>query len=136
MIKKISTLLTVFLTASVMLMGCSGGSDSGSRPEDTVKAFLDEVNEGNIQGGKLYFSGEYAGGYDQYDEDKLNTLFPPGSIQEVTFKNVETMGDRATVTAIIKRNGQSDYETSLILVKKSGQWKIDYDGFSWPFQVK
>lgn len=122
------------LIASMSFGGCGGGSRSG--PEATVKAFLDEINKGDIQAGKLYFSGEYSGGYDKYDEKKLTALFPHGSITNATFSNVKVMGDRATLTVTIQRKTGSDYASNLSMVKKQGQWKIDYDGTTWPFEVR
>lgn len=67
--------VVVFLYILVIACVCLAGCGEGSGPQETVKAFLDEVNKGNIQGGKLYFSGQYSGGYDPYDEKKLSTLF-------------------------------------------------------------
>lgn len=132
--KRAVVLPCICVLACVVLAGC--GSDSSSGPQATVKAFLDEVNKGDIQAGKLYFSGEYSGGYDEYDSNNLEKLFPPGSIKNVSFSNVKVIGERATLTVTIQRNIGNNYVANLSMVKKQGQWKIDYDGMTWPFEVE
>lgn len=125
-----SIYLLLFFVA--LITGCGGSSS----PEGSVKAFLDEVNKGNTESAKEYFSGEYKGGYDNHDKNKLERIFPPGSIRAVTFANVNAVGETATLNVTIERSTGVPYSTTLKMVRKDGEWKIQYDGWHWPFPVK
>ena len=85
---------------------------------------------------KLHFTGDYAGGFDEFDQKHLETSFPIGTIEDVTFDNVNRDGDRANLDVTVQRGGKSTYMTSVSLVRTSDAWKIDYDGFNWPFPPK
>lgn len=130
--KQVSLAITLFLVGISLMIGCS----KTSTPGGTVKAFLEEVNKGNTELAKVYFSGQYSGGYDEHDKKKLEKNFPAGSIKNISFSNIKVVGESATLTVTVERKNGSPYTTNLSMVKKSGDWKINYDGWSWPFPVK
>ena len=130
---KKSILVNVCLLFSLLIVaGCS----KTSSPEGTVKTFLQEVNKGNTESAKVYFSGQYSGGYDEYDREKLEKNFPAGSIKSMSFTNVKVVGESANLTVTIERTNGSPYTANLSMVKKGDDWKINYDGWNWPFPVK
>lgn len=130
--KRSSLLFFILAMVICLVVGCS----KTSTPEGTVKAFLEEVNKGNTESAKVYFSGQYSGGYDEFDKKKLEEIFPAGSIKDVTFSNVKIVGESANLTITVIKTNRSPYTTNLSMVKKGGEWKINYDGWNWPFSVK
>jgi hypothetical protein len=105
-----------------------------SSPEGTIKAFFDEVNKGNTQTAKVYFSGQYSGGYDESDRNALEHNFPAGSIKNVIITNVKIIGESANLTVTIERTTKGPYTANLSLIKIGSTWKINYDGMSWPLR--
>ena len=131
-VKKVMWSMFVLLFVALMFGGCS----KTSSPDGAVRAFLDEIDKGNTESAKVYFSGQYSGGYDEHDKKKLERNFPPGSIKNVTFTNIKAVGESATLTVTIERTNGSPYTANLSMVKKGSDWKINYDGWSWPFPVE
>jgi hypothetical protein len=95
-----------------------GGCSKISSPESTVRAFLEEINKGNTESAKVYFSGQYSGGYDEYDKVKLEQNFPAGSITNISFANVKVVEENANLTVTIERTNGSPYTANLTMVKK------------------
>ncbi len=120
-----------FSLALILIAGCS----KTSTPEGVVHAFFKDVNKGNTESAKAYFSGEWANGYDQHDKAMLERNFPAGSIKNVAISNVRVVGESASLTATIERMNAAPYTANLSLVKMRGGWKISYNGHVWPFEA-
>lgn len=69
------------LSVLYLVMIVAAGCGSSSSPEECVRSFLDEINKGNTETAKEYFSGEYSSGYDRHDKRKLEQNFPPAQSQ-------------------------------------------------------
>lgn len=128
--KRSSLLFFILAIVICLVVGCS----KTSTPEGAVKEFLEEVNKGNTESAKVYFSGQY---YYEFQKKELEEIFPAGSIKDVTFSNVKIVGESANLTITVIRTSRSPYTTNLSMVKTGGEWKINYlPGLDWPFSVK
>jgi hypothetical protein len=103
-------------------------------PESTIESFLSEVNRGNTEKAKRYFSYQYKYGYDDDDKNNLEKLFPKGSINDISFANIYTKGDTASVYLVVAKTDLDTFKTDLTLIKFGYEWRIKYYGWDWKFK--
>jgi hypothetical protein len=103
-------------------------------PEGTIESFLSEVNRGKTEKAKRYFSYQYKYGYDDDDKNNLEKLFPKGSINDISFTNIYTKDDTASVYLIVAKTDLDTFKTNLTLIKFGYEWRIKYYGWDWKFK--
>ena len=102
--------------------------------ESTIESFLSEVNRGNTQKAKRYFSYQYKYGYDDDDKNNLEKLFPEGSINDISCTNIYTKADTASVYLVVAKTDLDTFKTDLTLIKFGYEWRIKYYGWDWKFK--
>ena len=103
-------------------------------PESTIESFLSEVNRGDTQKAKRYFSYQYKYGYDDDDKNNLEILFPKGSIKGISFTNIYTKDDTAKVYLVVAKTDLDTFKANLTLIKFGYEWRIKYYGWDWKFK--
>ena len=103
-------------------------------PVSTIKSFLSEVNRGNTDKAKRYFSYQYKYGYDDDDKNNLEKLFPKGSINDISFTNIYTNADTASIYLVVAKTDLDTFKTDLTLIKFGHEWRIKYYGWDWKFK--
>ena len=103
-------------------------------PENTIKAFLSEVNKGHTAKARRYFSYDYKLGYDEIDRKNLESLFPKGSIKDVRVTDVYIVADTTWLNLFVEKNDLSTLTTDLELIKLGIEWRIKYYGWDWKFK--
>ena len=103
-------------------------------PESTIESFLSEVNRGDTQKAKRYFSYQYKYGYDDDDKNNLEILFPKGFIKGISFTNIYTKDDTAKVYLVVAKTDLDTFKANLTLIKFGYEWRIKYYGWDWKFK--
>lgn len=103
-------------------------------PESTVRSFLSEVNEGNTDKARRYFSYGYKLGYDELDQKNLEELFPVGSIKDVAVSDVITRNDTANLNLTVVKTNLDTFKTNLEFIKLGIEWRFNYNGWDWKFK--
>ena len=106
------------------------GCNKSSTPDGAVEAFFAEVNKGNFEPAKSFFSN---GSWDEASLRKVPVAFPVGSIDRVWFTDLNIDGEKAKLDVHVYKKDGVTYSTNLQLVKQGAAWKIFNEGIYPPF---
>jgi hypothetical protein len=122
------------ICAIALLAGCGGGGNGGNDEEEAEGTVRDFVTAVNKRDGDAYCDELIT------DEFREQTTFSSGDnaiesckrqlaalkglrIELVRIENTKVAGDRATVTAVLRRSGQQVTQR-LRLEREDGDWKL------------
>ncbi len=130
-----TTLPIALFLGTILLTGCIGGfAGAPNTPEGVVRAYVSEMNDGNIRGMMKYVVDEEAALLDEVDQRDLDQLGEIMRMVNVEITSLEVL-EEGEETALIEVEltmsgsmfGQEMRETQVEtfpLVKENGQWKI------------
>ena len=117
---------------SIIFQGMESESSSLNKtPDGAIKLLFKNVKAGQMGAVK---STLISSGYlDNFDAERLRTLFASENIMDIETKLLNEKNQRAEVLIIlVTKSGKRSGKKPVELVFQDGGWKINYSGMSWP----